>query len=206
MSRHCFCGKTGIRLFALAVALVCGPRLAHAAPIYGLTLQNSLFVFDSTTPGTIGGSVAITGLQAGEAVLGIDVRPATGQLYALGSTSRLYVIDPVTGAATQVGSGGAFTLNGAEFGFDFNPTVDRIRVVSDADQNLRLNPNDGTLTATDTALAYASAPPDVNLGANPTVVGSAYTNNFPGTLATTLYGIDSNLDILLTQTRRTTAR
>ncbi len=102
-----------------------------------------------------------------------------------------------TGAATQVGSNGAFTLSGSSFGFDFNPTVNRIRVTSNTDQNLRLNPNDGTVTTTDTALAYAAG--DANAGANPNVVGSAYTNNFSPSATTTLFGIDSNLDILVTQ-------
>jgi hypothetical protein len=70
-------------------------------------------------------------------------------------------------------------------------------VVSDADQNLWLNPNDGTLAATDGTLAYAVG--DSNAGANPNIVGAAYTNNFAGAISTTLYGIDSNLDILTIQ-------
>ena len=128
--------------------------------------------------------------SAGENILGIDFRVATGQLYALGSASRLYTINLLTGAATQVGSAGAFSLSGSSFGFDFNPTVDRIRVVSDAGQNLRLNPNDGTLTATDVAL---------NPG-TPNVIGSGYTNTDldPGT-GTALYAIDSIADALYQQ-------
>jgi Domain of unknown function (DUF4394) len=110
----------------------------------------------------------------------------------------LYTIDPATGVATEVGVPGQFTLNGTAFGFDVNPVVDRIRVVSDADQNMRLNTNDGTLNATDVALNYASGDP--NFGQNPNVVGSAYSNNMVGAATTTLYGIDSNLDILVTQT------
>ena len=109
----------------------------------------------------------------------------------------MYTINPTTGAATQVGAAGAFTLNGTAFGFDFNPVVDRIRVVSDVDQNFRLNPNDGTLVSADTALIYAAG--DANAGQNPNVVGSAYTNNVAGAAATTLFGIDSNLDILVRQ-------
>ena len=150
----------------------------RAELIYAVTTTNVLLSFDSATPGTVTTIAAITGLQAGENILGIDLRPATGQLYGLGSTSRLYTISPVTGTATQVGSAGAFTLTGTAFGFDFNPVVDRIRVVSNADQNLRLNPNDGTLTAIDTNLAFAAGDP--NQGANPNVVALAYTNNFAG--------------------------
>ena len=89
-----------------------------------------------------------------------------GSSTGLGSTSRLYTIDLTSGVATQVGASPfAAALSGTNFGFDFNPVVDRVRVVSDADQNLRLNPNNGALAATDTALAYAVG--DANAGANP---------------------------------------
>lgn len=166
--------------------------------LLGLTNNNKLVRFDAANPGTILNTVTVTGLQAGETLRGIDYRPATGELYGLGSTSRIYTINTVSGAATQIGPG-AFTpaLSGATFGIDFNPTVDRIRVVSDADQNLRLNPINGAVAGTDTNLAYAAGDP--NVGANPNVVASGYTNNFVGSTATTLYGIDSNLDILVRQ-------
>jgi hypothetical protein len=170
---------------------------ASAEPLVGLTTTNNLITFDSATPGTVSSSIAITGLQANETILGIDFRPATQSLYGLGSSSRLYSLNPATGGATPVGSAGAFTLSGNAFGFDFNPTVDRIRVVSSSGQNLRLNPNDGTLTATDTPLGYAAG--DVNANATPRIVGAAYSNNFAGAATTTLYDIDSNLDILATQ-------
>ena len=178
-------------LFALALTAA-----ASAEGLVGLTTTNRLVTFDSATPGTVVAPIAITGLQANETILGIDFRPANHVLYGLGSTSRLYSLDPPTDAATQIGSAGAFTLSGTAFGFDFNPTVDRIRVVSNSGQNLRLNPNDGTLTAIDTALAYAAG--DVNASATPRIVGSAYNNNFSGA-TTTLFAIDANLDILATQ-------
>ncbi|MGQ0793030.1 MAG: DUF4394 domain-containing protein, partial [Deltaproteobacteria bacterium] len=112
-------------------------------------------------------------------------------------SNRIYTINTQSGAAMAVGAGGAFALTGTSFGFDFNPVPDRIRVTSNTEQNLRLNPNDGTLTMMDTALAYAMG--DANVGANPNIAGSAYTNNFAGATMTTLYGIDSELDILATQ-------
>src|SRR4051812_49084985 len=173
------------------------PGAAESAnpPDIIVTDGTNLIKFNSSTPGTAS-TVAISGLNSGEMILGLDFRPATEELFGLGGGSRLYVINPVTGAAVQRGSDGAFTLSGSDFGFDFNPIPDRIRVVSDADQDLRLNPNDGT-AVTDTALAYDAG--DTNSAANPNVTGSAYTNNFQGTTATTLYGIDTNLDILVTQ-------
>src|SRR5262249_12495976 len=42
-------------------------------------------------------------------------------------------------------------------------------------------------------------PTDPNSTANPNVVGAAYSNNFPGATTSTLFVIDSDLDILATQ-------
>jgi hypothetical protein len=183
---------------ALGVWAVPSVRAASSSTIFAISSTNNLLWFDSAAPGTILGTIAISGLQAGESLVGIDVRPANGQLYGVGSTSRLYSIDFTSGAATQVGAGPfAAVLGGVNFGVDFNPVADRVRVVSDADQNLRLNPNDGTLSATDGTLAYAGS--DLNAAANPNIVGAAYTNSFAGAAATTLYGIDSNLNILTIQ-------
>ncbi len=170
-------------LFLLTIA---GISETRAVTLYGVSTGNQLLRFDSATPGTVVTVGAISGLQSGENVLGIDFRPANGQLYGLGSTSRLYTINTLTGAATQVGATGAFTVTGADFGFDFNPVSDRIRVVSNTGQNIRLNPNDGTLAATDTAL---------NPG-TPSVTAAAYTNDFAGATATTLYTIDTAADTI----------
>jgi hypothetical protein len=177
-------------LIAATVAMFgSSPASAAGRRIFAVDATNNLLTFDQSTPGTISSTLAITGLQAGENVLGIDVRPATGQLYALGSTSVIYTIDPATGAATQVGAAGGFTLSGTKFGFDVNPVPDRIRIVSDTGQNIRVNPNNGALAATDTNL---------NPG-TPSVVGVAYLNNFVGTGTTTLYDIDNVSDQLLIQ-------
>ena len=189
--------KNGKRvLLAGLLGLAIGGQ-ASALTVYGVTTANSLVRFDSATPGTINSSVAVTGLNANQTLRGIDFRPANGLLYGVSSDSRLYTINLSSGAATPIGSAGAFALTGTSFGFDFNPVPDRIRVTSDADQNLRLNPNDGTLAGTDGILAYAAG--DTNALANPNIVGSAYTNSFPGATSTTLYDIDSTLDILVIQ-------
>ena len=126
------------------------------------------------------------------------MRPLNGQLYALGATSRLYVINPRTGAARQVGATPFIpALAGTSFGFDFNPTVDRIRVTSDAEQNLRLNPDNGTVAGVDTNLVYAAGDPGA--GTDPNVAGSAYTNSFAGATSTTLFDIDNARHALVIQ-------
>lgn len=162
------------------------PKTPNAYAIGG---TNNLMAFHLSTPGTAT-SVAITGLQAGENIHAIDIRPADGQLFALGSTSRLYTINTTTGAATLVGSG-AFTpaIGGSVFGFDFNPTVDRIRVISNTGQNFRLNPATGAVAATDAI---------INPGF-PAVSAAAYTNNYSGSTTTLLYDIDPSTDKLYKQ-------
>jgi hypothetical protein len=97
----------------------------EAGQAYGLTSTNQLVTFDVRTPGTVSNAIQITGLQAGEDLVGIDVRPATGELYAVGSTSRLYVINPTTGVATQRGAVLSPALSGTAFGVDLQPVVDR---------------------------------------------------------------------------------
>ncbi len=59
----------------------------------------------------------------------------------------MYTLDAATGAATAVGPVFATTLNGSVFGVDFNPVADRLRVVSDVGQNLRINPTTGVAIA-----------------------------------------------------------
>ncbi|MBO6739269.1 MAG: DUF4394 domain-containing protein [Phycisphaerales bacterium] len=178
-----------------AIVLLAG--VADAELIYGVTNSNTLVSWDSSDSSDLLGGVAVSGLMQNEQIRGIDFRPATGQLYAVGSFNNLYTVDTTSGQATLVG-GGSFApgASGASFGFDFNPTIDRIRYVSDANQNLVLNPNDGTATEV-TSLFYDGG--DVNAGMDPNVVGSAYTNSFMGSSSTQLYGIDSALDILVTQ-------
>jgi hypothetical protein len=152
--------------------------------------NNTLVRFQASDPGTILATVPMVGLAAGEIVVGIDVRPATGQLYAVADgpvTDRLYTVDPFTGAATFVANL-TTPLSGTSFGVDFNPVVDRLRVVSDADQNLRIHPDTGNVTV-DAALNPA----------NPNVVAAAYTNSTAGAGATALYGIDSGTDNLVLQ-------
>lgn len=170
---------------------------ANAELVYGVTDTQTLISFDSGNSSSILSGVAISGLASNEQVRGIDIRTATGQLYAMGSFNNVYTIDALSGVATQVGSG-PFSppTNGSSFGFDFNPVIDRIRVVSDANQNLVLNPNDGTSTMV-TDLFFGAG--DINEGMDPNIVGSAYTNSFFGATSTQLYGIDTGLDILVTQ-------
>lgn len=154
---------------------------------YVVDNTNTLQIFNPENPQPV--TKAITGLQSGENILGLDFRPLNGQLYALGNSSRIYTINLGNGAATPVGSQFPTLLAGTEFGFDFNPTVDKIRVVSNTGQNLRLDPITGVITATDGV---------INPG-TPTLGAAAYTNNFSGATTTSLFVIDYTTDKLYLQ-------
>ncbi len=196
--------KTPVRSFAFALTMLLAPS-AWAVSIYALTTDNKLLLVDGDVPANISSVRPITGLDTGDDLVGIDVRPATGQLYALSRDASLYTIDPITAVAAKVADLAAdpadvtapfYTgLTGTKFGIDFNPVVDRLRVVSDADINLRINPTSGLVNA-DTALAYGAAP-DRNAGKNPDIRDVAYSNNFAGATQTTLFAIDeATLDIV----------
>jgi len=176
-----------------SLALVSASR---GESIVALTSGNRLLLFDSGTPGTVTKTLTVT-TASNEPLVAIDFRPATGDLYGIASPSgRLYILNITTNAAS-IPPTAPTAITGTGFGFDFNPVADVLRVTSDADQNLRLNPTTGALINIDTALNYSAG--DAHAGANPNVVGSAYTNNFAGAGATILYGIDSGFDTLVIQ-------
>jgi Ca2+-binding RTX toxin-like protein len=127
---------------------------------------NHLLKFDSSTPATIASSVSITGLQAGEQIDALDVRPATAQVYGLGitdngvtRTGQLYTIvtaGPNAGQATAVGAPFSAALSDSSFwGIAFDASADRLRVVSRVGDNFQLNPSTGQIAQTDTNLSIA---------------------------------------------------
>ena len=177
------------RLTAVAAALLCTAALAQAETVVGLTTTNALVSFDTATPQNATVPVTITGLLGvNETILGIDRRPATGALYGLGSSGRLYILNTTTGAATFASLISGAALTGTAYGIDFNPVPDRLRVTSTAGQNLRIDVTTGVAIA-DTALN----------GPTTSLAGSAYINNVAGAASTMLYGISSATDSLYLQ-------
>lgn len=183
-------------------SLVCGLALGisalaplHAETAFFVDSGTLLVGFNPQLPAFLQSVTYVTGLQPGERIMGIDFRPANKKMYALGSSSRIYSINPDSGAAVVVGDGVPFepALAGTAFGFDFNPTVDRIRIVSNTGQNMRAHPDTGKIVATDTALNYETGVAAAG------IVGSAYTNSVAGATSTALYGIDALQGQLVTQ-------
>ncbi len=173
--------------------------LPEAGDTILLTVSNKLQSFNLDVPGTTRNTIAIVGMQAGENIVGIDYRPADGLLYGVGSGGRIYLLNPTTGAATLKSTLAAdpadttapFTgMSGTEFGVDFNPAADRLRIVSNTGQSLRINVDTGA-TTTDGSINGAPA--------STTVTAAAYTNSFAGTGSTTLFVLDSATSTLYTQ-------
>jgi hypothetical protein len=178
--------------------------------IYAVTASNQLIQFNAGQPRKILSKKAVTGLQPNEEIAAIDFRVAKGVLYALGklgTAGRLYTIDTASGKATQVGTGIlAVPLDAMEYGLDFNPTVDRMRLAGSNGFNGRLHPDTGAVVdsnpnepglQTDGRLAFAKDDP--NAGKEPAVMAAAYTYNKTNDKITTNYAIDGKLDMLLTQ-------
>lgn len=160
------------------------PPIVKAA--YAVSEGGQLITFDAEIDAAIV-RTAITGLQTGENIVGIDVRPANGVLYAIGSNSRIYTLNTTTGAATFVAAL-SVPLSGTSFGVDFNPVPDRIRIISNTGQNLRVNPTDG-VTISDGAI-------------NPTpaaITAAGYTNSVAGATTTALHVIDTDADRIFIQ-------
>ena len=183
-----------------------------STPLIGLSANGTnLIRFSRLAPSTTT-TVAITGVVAGESLVGIDFRPSTGQLFGLGisnaaNNATLFRIDPQTGAATAVGTAGQiafvdgvgadinFPAAGSGWGFDFNPTVDRIRVVTGTGLNFRVNPVTGAPIDGNPGQAGIQLDSILN-GGSTSADGVAYTNSGgPGTV-TTLYALDGATDSL----------
>lgn len=198
---------------AAAALLLAGCATMTGAPlrpdaIYALTHTNTLIRFNAGRPAQLDANLSISGLAPGENLLGIDFRPANGKLYAAGSSGRIYILDIESGAAAAVGTG-IFTglVQGDEIGFDFNPVVDRIRMVDNAGKNFRMHPETSILVdgnammdgiQPDVMLGYSRE--DVNAGKLARVGAVAYTNGH-GAKWTTNFAIDSAQATLVTMGR-----
>lgn len=184
-------------------ASACGKGSARLEAV-ALTKGGQLLCLDVRKPGKARSIGKVDNLDAGTTLVGIDFRPENGKLYGLGSNGAIYTVNAGNADATKVApglknaSGGdAVKLAGTSFGVDFNPAVDRLRVISDTGQNLRINVTDG-VTNVDTGLTNPPTPPATPPGPSAAgVTGAAYTNNdtiAKTTTGTTLFDIDTTLD------------
>lgn len=212
-------------VIGLAVELNENPTVVG---LNGTLTAPTLFSFSLRTPNTISSPVAVTGLAMGDQLLGIDARPATGELYGFvrnGTSGKLYTINPDTGAATlessltnAIAMGPALVFDaGKNYSIDFNPAADRLRIVSSGTgdgENYRINVDTGAtiiesdrLAAPGGDAAGGDLQPDTGAptpaAADFSVTQIAYTRNFSSTIRPTpptkMFDIDSTNSTLLQQ-------
>ncbi len=138
------------------------------------------------------GTVAIKGAK----LVGFDVRPADGMLYGVTTDSWIVTIDPKTGAVTKKAELSTKLPAGITVTVDFNPVVDRMRILGSDGTNLRVNVDDGKALV-DGPLKFAET--DMHKGEKPNVVAGAYSNAFKGAKEAQLYDIDATISALLRQ-------
>ncbi|CDS52785.1 hypothetical protein [Polaromonas sp. CG9_12] len=189
-----------LALLAAAALAACGsnnddqpvpatpPATVAVGDTVALSVSGSVLSFDRATPATLKGRIAVSGLQANEKLVGLDMRPADGRLYALSNQARLYTLNAATGVATFKAALSAAArddnpctaLTGSQFGVDFNPVADRLRVVSDTGLNLRIDVTTGAATTNGMVSGAAAA-----------ITAAAYSKAFAGTTSTQLYSLEA---------------
>lgn len=174
-----------LKKIAIAAALVGVAGAASAADLWVLSDDNKLAKFSTETK-KVSGTWEVKGTQT--PLRGIDIRPANGQLYAVGEDNVIYTIEPATATATA-GPKLSVALPGKGSAVvDFNPVADRLRLIAEDGTNLRVNVDTGEVV-TDKPLNY-----DLNgqyKGRTPKVIAGAYTNSFKGTKETQLFNVDA---------------
>lgn len=201
--------RTAVASALLLLATGCastGSGESSPERVIAVTASGQILEFVAGRPERILARRPLIGIQNGESIVGMDFRPSDGRLYAVGNSGQLYIVNLSTGIVEGVGRGGFRTLASGDLGIDFNPTVDRIRMVNGRGGNLRLHPDTGAVIDTDEKsegvqvdgeLAYAQG--DANAGRTPRVAAAAYTNSQAGATSSTNYAIDAANGTLVSQ-------
>ncbi len=139
----------------LATALL-GLFTGHAVAenLVALNSNNQIGVFNTSTA-TINTSLftTITGINAGEVFVGIDLRPSDNLIYGITTFNNIYTVDAYTGISSYVATLSQPIIDGVNksYGFDFNPIADRtpnasLRLVSSTGDNYAINAVTGGVT------------------------------------------------------------
>jgi hypothetical protein len=172
---------------------ICSSLLLLTAPVVGADtlygLSGGKLVIIDTTAVASATSHGVIGLAAGDTLRAIDIRPKDGQIYGIASgngSHRLYRIDVTTPTSPQATVIGPVTapLDSGFVGMDFDPVLDRIRVVAGGNQSLLVDPDAGAVI-TQTPLS------------SPTVAGLAFTDSLHQPTTSTLFGIDETSNTLV---------
>ncbi|MBB6306643.1 DUF4394 domain-containing protein [Xanthobacter tagetidis] len=167
----------------LSTAALAGAQAQTVAALVG---DDQIAIVDAKA-GKVAKTWAISGGPG--RVLGIDVRPADGQLYAVYADGTVATVDTSSGKAMVKSKLDMIPAAGTTVTVDFNPVADRLRIIGSDGMNLRANVDDGKVIR-DGNLAFAAG--DKMAGKTPQVVAGAYTNSMKGAKETALFDIDAS--------------
>ena len=204
-----------VTLLGVALTTGCAHQPEPEGPlaketVFAITADHVLISFNAGQPGRVLSSKPVQGLIAGDQLIGMDFRVAKGVLHALSRKGQLYTLDTASAQLKPVGAGNlSVPLRGDRYGVDFNPAADRVRVISDAGQSMRLHPDTGAQVDFDAAKPGVQTDPDVTFavqdsqhGHSPQLVAAAYTYNNKDEKITTNYVLDARLGTLVMQGSR----
>lgn len=161
----------------------------------------NLSVVDLRTAKRIKALGKASGLSGDTKLVGIDQRNVDRRYYGVGDQGGVYLISANTGIVRKV-SQLSIALQGTNFGVDFNPAADRLRIISDTGQSLRHDVTNtaSPVTVNDGALNYPTGTPPVAGAPAKGITAAAYTNSDTDTTTgTTLYNFDTLLDQVVQQ-------
>ena len=163
---------------------------ATTSDMFAVTSRSNCLVrFDISDPSMV---TPIGTLDASGDVVGLDFRPASGELFALSSTGELLIVDPMTAQTTQV-TASIGDITGTRLDIDFNPAANALRLISDDKQNFRmgapiLEANSNQPAIVDGVFGYIQG-----------VAETAYSNSRPGLTGTAHFTISDDSRTLYRQ-------
>lgn len=182
--------RSAIALGALAASTIA----AGASTAVGLVGDKTLVMIDSETAKATG-MMEVAGV---ERLLGVDLRPSTGQLIGVTADHVIVEIDPATGAATELSKMDLMLplVDGQPVIVDFNPKADKLRFMTGT-TNHRVNVETGEVTV-DGGLAFEAN--DMHAGEAPAIVAAAYINSYGKPETTAMFDIDATIVAVIQQT------
>lgn len=154
-----------------------------------ITASGATITIDNTTGAVLSRS-SITGLGTGETIVDADYRNADGRLWLLTSASKLYSVEEASNVATERSTLSVLLTAGETYSVDFNPVVDRLRVIGSNNTNWAVNVENGAVAVNTVATGPAGFE----------VTQSAYTDTFSATgRGTLLFNLDETNNVLYGQ-------
>lgn len=166
----------------------------HGLKALGLSGDKTLMLIDTATA-KVKKTMDVEGVDR---LLGIDLRPNTGQIIGVTSDHTIVEIDAKTGKATEISKMDKKLplVDGQSVIVDFNPKADKLRFMTGT-TNHRVNVDTGAVTV-DGSLAFEEK--DMHKGEAPNIVAAAYINSYGKPDATKMYDIDATIVALIQQT------